>query len=85
MTKITVLNNEEKEGKKELKPIEFKWFISLDSGMSSKAITDPKVWKFIDVIWRSKRYPDNMDIFMCYDDPSEIKGLYLGFYNDGVV
>jgi hypothetical protein len=83
MTKVTILGQSEPE-QKELKPIEFLYYLSGALPYSCPSESKPGSYKNIELICMNYGGSRN-DLMYAYDTDRNQGSLYLGQFNDGVV
>jgi hypothetical protein len=81
MTNVIILG--EQPEKKELKPIQFLYFLDFDKSMKNLVLS-PKSYRHIELICREYTN-EKYDLMFAYVDTRNIGVLYLGHFNDGIV
>lgn len=81
MTKVTILRDSKVEEPK--KKIEFISYLDVD-GTFQPSYTEPHEWDNVTLL--GKDYTtEGADLMFAYDNSKSGGGLYLGYFNDGVV
>jgi hypothetical protein len=81
-TKIIILGDTQINSP--LKKIVFNKFLDTDDNVESGMCSNPHYYKNIELI--CKEYNEDLeDLMYAYDDERNAGGLYLGYFNDGVV
>jgi len=83
MTEVTILGQGEPQ-KKELKPIEFVYYLSDTLPYLRPSESKPSSYKNIELICMNYGGSRN-DLMYAYDTDRNQGSLYLGHFNDGVV
>lgn len=79
MTKVIILGDEPKTGKK----IELLFFIN-PNGDKCESLACPENFKFIELICKNYK-GGNYDLMFAYSEDRALGLLYLGHFNDGIV